>query len=62
MGMVNFIEFLYKVKKNGIKICEIPYIQPPDVEGSKTASSIIRFFTLGMNYLVRIVIAKFRNN
>ena len=57
-----FIEFLYKVKKNGIKICEIPYIQPPDVEGSKTASSIIRFFTLGMNYLVRIVIAKFRNN
>ena len=57
-----FIEFLYKIKKNGVKICEIPYIQPPDVEGSKTASSIIRFFTLGMNYLVRIIITRFRNN
>jgi len=57
-----FIEFLYKVKKNGVKICEIPYIQPPDSEGSKTASSIIRFFILGMNYLIRIIITKFRNN
>ena len=35
-----FIEFLYKVKKNGMKICELPYVQPPDQEGSKTASSI----------------------
>ena len=57
-----FIEFLYKIKKNGVKICEIPYIQPPDVEGSKTASSIVRFFTLGMNYLIRIIITRFRNN
>ncbi|MDC0876620.1 glycosyltransferase [Candidatus Pelagibacter sp.] len=57
-----FIEFLYKVKKNGVKICEIPYIQPPDSEGSKTASSIIRFFTLGMNYLIRIIITRLRNN
>lgn len=57
-----FIEFLYKVKKNGVNITEIPYIQPPDAEGSKTASSIIRFFTLGTNYITRIIIAKFRNN
>lgn len=57
-----FIEFLYKIKKNNVKICEIPYIQPPDAEGSKTASSIMRFFSLGMNYLIRIVITRFRKN
>jgi len=55
-----FIEFLYKLKKNNIKICEIPYIQPPDEEGSKTASSLLRFFTLGLNYLIRILIIRFR--
>ena len=55
-----FIEFLYKLKKNKIKICEIPYIQPPDEEGSKTASSLLRFFTLGLNYLIRILITRFR--
>ena len=57
-----FIEFLYKIKKNGMKICELPYVQPPDVEGSKTASSILRFFTLGLGYLTRIMIARFRKN
>ena len=57
-----FIEFLYKIKKNGIKILEIPYIQPPDIEGSKTATSIIRFLTLGLSYLIRILIIKFRKN
>ncbi len=57
-----FIEFLYKIKKNKVKITEIPYIQPPDAEGSKTASSIIRFFTLGINYIIRVLMARFRNN
>ena len=57
-----FIEFLYKVKKNGMRIYELPYIQPPDAEGSKTASSILRFFTLGLGYLTRIMIARFRRN
>jgi len=57
-----FIEFLYKIKKNGVKICEIPYIQPPDVEGSKTASSILRFFFFGMSYIKRIIITRVRNN
>lgn len=55
-----FIEFLYKLKKNNIKICELPYVQPPDEEGSKTASSLLRFFTLGFNYLIRILITRFR--
>jgi len=57
-----FIEFLYKIKKNGMRIYELPYIQPPDAEGSKTASSILRFFTLGLGYLTRIMIARFRKN
>ena len=57
-----FIEFLFKVKKNKMKIIEIPYIQPPDREGSKTTSSIFRFFTLGINYLLRIIITRFRKN
>lgn len=57
-----FIEFLYKIKKNGMRIYELPYIQPPDAEGSKTASSILRFFTLGLGYLIRIMIARFRKN
>lgn len=57
-----FIEFLYKIRKNGVKICEIPYVQPPDAEGSKTASSIIKFFSLGLSYLTRIVITRFRKN
>ena len=57
-----FIEFLYKIKKNKMKIIELPYVQPPDAEGSKTASSILRFFTLGLNYLIRILISRFRKN
>ena len=57
-----FIEFLYKIKKNGMRICELPYIQPPDQEGSKTASSLFRFFSLGLSYFVRILIARFRKN
>jgi dolichol-phosphate mannosyltransferase len=57
-----FIEFLYKIKKNGMKICELPYVQPPDAEGSKTASSIVRFISLGFGYLIRIIITRFRKN
>ena len=53
---------LYKIKKNGIKICELPYIQPPDEEGSKTASSYFRFIFLGFSYFTRIVITRFRKN
>ena len=53
-----FIEFLYKIKKNGVKFIEIPYVQPPDVEGSKTASSIFNFFKLGLRYLIRILITR----
>jgi len=57
-----FIEFLYKIKKSGIRICELPYVQPPDQEGSKTASSFLMFFSLGLSYFLRIIITRFRKN
>lgn len=57
-----FIEFLYKLKKNNVKILELPYVQPPDEEGSKTASSLLRFLVLGLNYFIRILIIRFRIN
>ena len=57
-----FIEFLYKLIKNDAKIYELPYVQPPDVEGSKTASSIFRFVKLGFDYILRILITRFRKN
>ena len=58
-----FIEFLFKLKKNGAKITELPYTHPRDLEGmSKTAPNIIRFFKLGFDYIVRILITRIRKN
>ena len=58
-----FIEFLFKLKKNGTKIVEIPYTHPKDHEGmSKTATNIFRFFKLGFDYMVRILISRIRKN
>ena len=58
-----FIEFLYKALKEDRKIIEIPYIQPPDIEGrSKTFSSFIRFIHLGFNYFIRIIQTLFIRN
>ena len=58
-----FVEFLYKAKKCGYKIIELPFMQPPDIEGlSKTASSLVRFAKLGINYLVRIILTRLNRN
>ena len=58
-----FIEFLYKAKKTGYKIVELPYIQPPDIEGiSKTASGVLRFIKLGTQYVLRILNCRIRPN
>ena len=58
-----FIEFLYKLLVNGSKIKELAYTHPPDIEGiSKTASSLLRFFELGFDYLIRIFRTRFRKN
>ena len=58
-----FIEFIYKASKMNYEILELPYKQPPDIEGiSKTTGSILRFFVLGINYIVRIIASRFRIN
>ena len=58
-----FIEFIYKASKLNYKIVEMPYQQPPDIEGiSKTTGSLFRFLVLGINYFTRILAAKFRIN
>ena len=58
-----FIEFIYKASKLGYKIHELPYIQPPDIDGiSKTAGSFLGFIKLGINYLIRILITRLRGN
>ena len=51
-----FIEFIYKALKSNIKIIELPYSHPPDIEGmSKTASSLVNFVKLGIGYFVRVI-------
>ena len=58
-----FIEFIYRAHKRGLKIFEIPFIQPPDLEKmSKTASNIFRFFSLGFYYLTAIFHSLTRRN
>ena len=58
-----FIEFLYKAKRKGIKILEIPFIQPPDKEGiTKTAPNIFRFIYLGFFYISRIILSLVRRD
>ena len=58
-----FIEFLYQCYKKEIKIKEIPYTQPNDLEGnSKTAPNIFRFLFLGYFYFIRILQTRFRRD
>ena len=58
-----FIEFLYKAHLKGLKIKELPYTHPPDIEKmSKTAPNLIRFFSLGLDYVIRILLIRFRKN
>ena len=61
-NLYQIIDELPQQEVTNIKIKEIPYIQPPDLEGSKTASSILRFLKLGFIYLIRILIIRFRIN
>ena len=51
-----FLEFLYNAYKKGFKIVEIPYVQKKDgdVENSKSAPNLIKFFYIGSLYILRI--------
>ena len=58
-----FVEFLYKAKKKGFKIFEIPFTQPPDIEGiTKTAPNMFRFIYLGLFYIIRIILSPLRRD
>jgi dolichol-phosphate mannosyltransferase len=51
-----FLEFLYNVHNKGFKIKEIPHIQKKDedLENSKSAPNLFKFFYYGFMYLLRI--------
>jgi hypothetical protein len=58
-----FVEFIYKAYKRGVKIYELPFIQPPDLKKrSKTASSLFHFIRLGLHYIGVIFHAHTRRN
>lgn len=59
-----FIEFLYNVEKRGFKIIEIPYIQEKDIDPvkSKSAPNLIKFFYLGLKYIIRVFATLLRKN
>ena len=59
-----FIEFLYNASKKKFFIKEIPYIQKSDDSFgvSKSAPNLIKFFYLGLFYVIRIFITKIRRN
>ncbi|MBI4707929.1 MAG: polyprenol monophosphomannose synthase [Candidatus Omnitrophica bacterium] len=55
-----FIEFIYKCKKAGFKVKEIPYIFTDRKLGkSKTQASLLGFFKLGSGYIKRIIAIRF---
>ena len=50
-----FIEFIHQANKKGLKILELPCVQPSDQETmSKTAPNIYRFIKIGFFYFLRI--------
>lgn len=57
-----FLEFIYNTYKKGFKIKEIPYTQLKDenVEDSKSAPNLIKFFLYGLTYVFRAFITIFR--
>ncbi len=58
-----FVEFIYGAYKRGVKIYELAYIQPSDLEKrSKTASSFFHFIHLGFHYISAIFHAHTRRN
>ena len=58
-----FVEFLYKAKKKGFKIFEIPFTHPPDIEGiTKTAPNMFKFIYLSFFYITRIILSLVRRD
>ena len=56
-----FMEFLYTCRKKGLAVHEMPYVFRDRAKGvSKSAPSLYRFFRTGMQYVIRIFVARLR--
>jgi dolichol-phosphate mannosyltransferase len=56
-----FMEFLYTCRKKGLTVYEMPYVFRDRAKGiSKSAPSLLRFFKTGLQYVIRIFIARLR--
>jgi hypothetical protein len=56
-----FMEFLYNCRRKGLTIREVPYVFRDRQKGvSKSAPSLHRFFRTGLQYVVRIFVARMR--
>jgi dolichol-phosphate mannosyltransferase len=56
-----FIEFIYTCRRKGLTVYEMPYIFRDRAKGiSKSAPSLIKFITTGMQYVIRIFAARLR--
>ena len=56
-----FIEFIYNACRKGLRVGEIGYyFRDRTVGVSKSAPSLIRFFRTGLQYVIRILVARFR--
>lgn len=56
-----FMEFLYTCRKKGLTVCEVPYVFRDRAKGvSKSAPSLYLFLKTGMQYVIRIFVARFR--
>jgi dolichol-phosphate mannosyltransferase len=56
-----FMEFLYTCRKKGLTVYEMPYVFRDRAKGvSKSAPSLYRFLRTGMQYVIRIFVARLR--
>lgn len=56
-----FIEFLYTCRRKGLTVYEVPFHFTDRAKGiSKSAPSLYRFFTTGLQYVLRIFKARLR--
>lgn len=56
-----FMEFLYTCRMKGLTVYEMPYVFRDRAKGiSKSAPSLYRFLRTGMQYVIRIFVARLR--
>lgn len=57
-----FMEFLYSCRRKGLTVKEVPYVFRDRQRGiSKSAPSLFRFFRTGLQYVIRIFVARLRS-